>query len=127
MQNRSSLLLTTLTSISVISFAHESVAQSRGVPSPKAVTRLITLGTASGPSTRPDRAQSSNLRTVNGIVEDIGKMASRANVKTVVLSHLTQRVGTDDYTSWAEEVKKHFSGQVLAADALRSAANRLKT
>jgi len=43
----------------------------------------------------------------------IGKMATRANVKTVVLSYLTQRVGTDDYTPWAEEVKKHFSGQVL--------------
>ena len=48
----------------------------------------------------------------------IGKMATRANVKTVVLSHLTQRVGTDDYTPWAEEVKKHFSGQVLVAKDL---------
>ena len=48
----------------------------------------------------------------------IGKMAARANVKTVVLSHLTQRVGTDDYTPWAEDVKKHFSGQVLVAKDL---------
>ncbi len=48
----------------------------------------------------------------------IGKMAARANVKTVVLSHLTQRVGSDDYTPWAEEVKKHFSGQVLVAKDL---------
>jgi ribonuclease BN (tRNA processing enzyme) len=48
----------------------------------------------------------------------IGKMAARANVKTVVLSHLTQRVGTDDYTPWAEEVKKHFSGKVLIAKDL---------
>ena len=48
----------------------------------------------------------------------IGKMATRANVKTVVLTHLTQRVGTDDYTPWAEEVKKHFSGQVLIATDL---------
>jgi ribonuclease BN (tRNA processing enzyme) len=48
----------------------------------------------------------------------IGKMATRANVKTLVLSHLTQRVGTDDYTPWAEEVKKHFSGQVLVAKDL---------
>ena len=51
-------------------------------------------------------------------LDDIGKMATRANVKTVVLSHLTQRVGTDDYTPWAEEVKKHFSGQVLVAKDL---------
>ncbi len=48
----------------------------------------------------------------------IGKMATRANVKTVVLTHLTQRAGTDDYTPWAEEVKKHFSGQVLVAKDL---------
>ena len=328
MQKLSSLLFTILIGINVISFASESMAQSRGVPSPKTVTRLITLGTASGPSTRPDRAQSSNLLTVNGThyvvdagdgaarrlaeadvdlreigiiflthhhddhtaglgtlmslawdrqrtkaihvygpprtaelvkaavqyftisaeiriadggrtvpitqvfvghdvgagviyqdanikvravenshfafhtgpasgkaksysyrvetpdrvivftgdtgtsdavtdlakgadllvtetsssedrkqamindgrwqamsaaeqvgimrqaaqghmsLDDIGKMATRANVKTVVLSHLTQRVGTDDYTSWAEDVKKHFSGQVLVAKDL---------
>ena len=48
----------------------------------------------------------------------IGKMARRANVKTVVLTHLTQRVGSDDYTPWAEEVKKHFSGDVLVAKDL---------
>ena len=48
----------------------------------------------------------------------IGKLAARANVKTVVLSHLTQRVDTDDYTPWAEEVKKYFSGQVLVAKDL---------
>jgi ribonuclease BN (tRNA processing enzyme) len=51
-------------------------------------------------------------------LEDIGKMAGSAEVKTVVLSHLTQRVGSDDYTPWAEEVKKHFSGQVLVAKDL---------
>ena len=46
---------------------------------------------------------------------EIGMMASRAGVKAVVLSHLTPRPGSDDYTSWAEEVKKHFSGQVHIA------------
>jgi len=45
-------------------------------------------------------------------------MAAGAKVKTVVLSHLTQRVGNDDYTPWAEEVKKHFSGDVLVAKDL---------
>jgi ribonuclease BN (tRNA processing enzyme) len=48
----------------------------------------------------------------------IGELASRAKVKTVVLSHLTQRVGSDDYTPWAEEVKKQFSGEVLVAEDL---------
>jgi len=51
-------------------------------------------------------------------LELIGKLASRAKVKTVVLSHLTQRFGSDDYTPWAEEVKKYFSGQVLIAKDL---------
>lgn len=51
-------------------------------------------------------------------LDAIGKMATRANVKTVVLTHLTQRAGTNDYTPWAEEVKKHFSGQVLIAKDL---------
>ncbi len=51
-------------------------------------------------------------------LELIGKLASRAKVKTVVLSHLTQRFGSDDYTPWAEEVKKYFSGEVLIAKDL---------
>ena len=52
-------------------------------------------------------------------LEIIGKMAARANVKAVVLSHLSARAdGTDDYTAWAAEVKKHFSGQVLIAKDL---------
>jgi ribonuclease BN (tRNA processing enzyme) len=51
-------------------------------------------------------------------LETIGKMATRANVKTVVLSHLTQRVGTEDYTTWAQEVRKYYSGQVLIAEDL---------
>ncbi|HLQ94404.1 MAG TPA: MBL fold metallo-hydrolase [Xanthobacteraceae bacterium] len=49
---------------------------------------------------------------------DIGMMATRANVKTVVLTHLTARAGTGDYSSWAAEVSKHFSGQVVVAKDL---------
>jgi ribonuclease BN (tRNA processing enzyme) len=52
-------------------------------------------------------------------LEIIGKMATRANVKTVVLSHLSARAdGTDNYMPWVTEVKKHFSGQVLVAKDL---------
>src|SRR5215470_7978273 len=51
-------------------------------------------------------------------LDDIATMATRAKVKTVVLSHLTQQVGTEDYTSWAVDVNKHFSGQVLVAKDL---------
>jgi len=45
--------------------------------------------------------------------EEVGKMAARAGVKAVVLTHLN-----DDYVPLAEEVKKHFSGQVLVAKDL---------
>ena len=51
-------------------------------------------------------------------LDDIGKMAARANVKTVVLSHLTQRFSSDDYAPWADEVKKRFRGDVLVAKDL---------
>jgi ribonuclease BN (tRNA processing enzyme) len=52
--------------------------------------------------------------------EAVGKMASRAKVKTVVLTHLTYRLppNTDKYEPWAEEVRKYFSGQVLIAKDL---------
>jgi ribonuclease BN (tRNA processing enzyme) len=50
--------------------------------------------------------------------QQIGTMAARAGVKTVILSHLTPRPGTDDYTPWADEVRKHFSGKVLIAKDL---------
>ena len=45
--------------------------------------------------------------------DELGKLAARANVKTVVLTHLN-----DDYVPFAEEVKKHFSGPVLIAKDL---------
>jgi len=50
--------------------------------------------------------------------EDVGKMATRAGVKTVVLTHLTWKAD-DDYASWVDEVKKHFSGPVFIARDLK--------
>jgi len=47
----------------------------------------------------------------------IGDMATRAGVKTVVLTHVTWKAD-DDYGSWVADVKKHFSGQVLVAKDL---------
>jgi ribonuclease BN (tRNA processing enzyme) len=49
--------------------------------------------------------------------EDVGKMAAQARVKTVVLTHLTSKPD-NDYMSWVDEVKRHFSGQVLIAKDL---------
>ena len=69
----------------------------------------------------PDE-QARNLRraTEGHLAPDvIGKMATRATVKTVVLTHLTARADrSNNYTAWAEDVKKHFSGQVLVAKDL---------
>ena len=49
--------------------------------------------------------------------DDVGKMAARARVKSVVLTHLTAKPD-NDYTAWANEVKNHFSGEVLIAKDL---------
>jgi ribonuclease BN (tRNA processing enzyme) len=42
--------------------------------------------------------------------DEVGKLAARANVKALVLTHLN-----DNYVRHVEEVKKHFSGQVFIA------------
>jgi len=50
--------------------------------------------------------------------EDVGKLAAGAGVMSVVLSHLTWKAD-DDYSSWADEVKKHFAGPVAIAKDLK--------
>src|SRR5438093_270626 len=51
--------------------------------------------------------------------EEIGKMAASADVKTVVLTHLPATADPkDEYKRFGEQVKKHFSGQVLIAKDL---------
>jgi ribonuclease BN (tRNA processing enzyme) len=50
--------------------------------------------------------------------DDVGRTATRAGVKTVVLTHLTWKAD-DDYSTWVDEVKKHFSGPVLIAKDLK--------
>ena len=45
--------------------------------------------------------------------DEVGKLAARANVKAVVLTHLN-----DNYVRHVDEIKKHFSGQVLIAKDL---------
>jgi ribonuclease BN (tRNA processing enzyme) len=53
------------------------------------------------------------------LTEEVGKMAARAGVKTVVLTHLPAGGNPkDDYKRFADEVKKQFSGAVLIANDL---------
>ncbi|MGH8238681.1 MAG: MBL fold metallo-hydrolase [Steroidobacteraceae bacterium] len=47
---------------------------------------------------------------------DVGRMAAKAGVKTVVLTHLPPTSNpNDDYQRYVEEVKRYFSGSVLVA------------
>lgn len=51
--------------------------------------------------------------------DEVGKLAARANVKKVVLTHLTLTVTeNDDYARFVPEVKKFFSGEVVVAKDL---------
>jgi ribonuclease BN (tRNA processing enzyme) len=51
--------------------------------------------------------------------DEIGKMATRANVNTIVLSHFLPATDPKDgYERLAEQVSKHFSGTVLVAKDL---------
>jgi len=51
--------------------------------------------------------------------EDVGRMASAAGVKTVVMTHLTPSVDPkDDFQRYADGAKKFFSGSVLLAKDL---------
>ncbi|HEY6258008.1 MAG TPA: MBL fold metallo-hydrolase [Xanthobacteraceae bacterium] len=53
------------------------------------------------------------------LAEEVGKMAARAGVKAVVLTHLPAGGNPkDDYERFAEQVKKEFSGPVLVANDL---------
>jgi len=55
-----------------------------------------------------------HLMASHTLVEDVGKVAAAAGVKTVVLSHF---VPADDKSitdaMWAEGVRKHFSGRII--------------
>jgi ribonuclease BN (tRNA processing enzyme) len=53
--------------------------------------------------------------------EDVGKMAAKAGVKSVVLTHLGPTVDPeDDYRRYADGAKKFFSGPIaLAKDLMR--------
>jgi len=66
----------------------------------------------------PTGQSESNAYGIGSSPEDVGQIAEGAAVKSVVLSHLTWKAD-DDYSSWVDEVKKHFSGPVLIAKDLK--------
>jgi ribonuclease BN (tRNA processing enzyme) len=51
--------------------------------------------------------------------EDVGKMAAKAGIKSVVMTHFGPTViPNDDYQRFANEAKKYFSGQIVLAKDL---------
>jgi ribonuclease BN (tRNA processing enzyme) len=137
MQKLSSLLFMTLISIGIITLAHESMAQTSAASS-KTGTRLITLGTAAGPSLRVDRAQSSNLLTVNGtqyVIDAGDRVASRIaqagiNVRDIGTIFLTHHhsdhmagLGTLMYVAWNNQRTKPINvyGPPRTAELVKAA------
>jgi ribonuclease BN (tRNA processing enzyme) len=48
-------------------------------------------------------------------VEDVGRAAQQAGVKTLVLSHLTPGIDGIPETTWRDEAAKHFRGEIVVA------------
>src|SRR5215831_13101471 len=73
-----------------------------------------------GSMTPEQQARAFRRQVVEHITPDeIGKLATRANVKTVVLSHFLPATNPkDDYARLGEQVNQHFSGKVLVAKDL---------
>lgn len=69
---------------------------------------------------RPEQVEihMAHMRADHSPVEDVGRIAAEAGVKTLVLSHLTQgdRKITDD--EWRAPAAKHFKGEILVAHDL---------
>ncbi len=60
-----------------------------------------------------------HLTTEHLTPEAVGKMASAAAVKTVVLTHVpSSGKDNDDYKRYADEVRRYYSGNVLVANDL---------
>ena len=75
--------------------------------------------TAKGPNPSMCTAlKAPNPTTENLSPKDVGELATRAKVKTVILTHLTPKFNSDDYTAEALEVRKHYSGPVIVAQDL---------
>jgi ribonuclease BN (tRNA processing enzyme) len=60
-----------------------------------------------------------HMREEHVTPEDVGKIATKAGVKMVVLTHLLPTANADDdYARYAEATKKYFSGRVVVAKDL---------
>lgn len=59
-----------------------------------------------------------HMKADHSPVEDIGRIAQEAGVKTLVLSHLTPAIDSISDATWREPAAKHFNGEILVGKDL---------
>lgn len=58
-----------------------------------------------------------HMRADHSPIEDVGRIAQKAGVRTLVLSHLSPSIGVPDKT-WREGAAKHFKGNIIVGHDL---------
>jgi len=56
-----------------------------------------------------------HMMTAHSAVEEVGRVAQQAGVKTLVLSHLTPGIDGIEDKTWRAEAAKHFTGEIVVA------------
>jgi ribonuclease BN (tRNA processing enzyme) len=59
-----------------------------------------------------------HMRADHSPVEDVGRIAQEAGVKTLVLSHLTPAIDSIQDETWRAPAAKHFKGEIVVAHDL---------
>ena len=91
----------------------DGVHPAHGVPDGRQQGRVVTLADVAVP--RPGQAVAFVLDTRP--CPAAGELAARAGVRTLVLTHFSQRYG-DDGEQFAREAREVFDGDVVAAEDL---------
>jgi ribonuclease BN (tRNA processing enzyme) len=104
----------------VVELAHGADLYVTEVTSPEDVLqRLKRSGVLQSPSEQEGFIH--HMREEHVTPEDVGKMAAKAGVKAVVLTHLSPTVDpVDDYQRYVDQAKKFYSGPItLAKDLMK--------
>jgi len=56
-----------------------------------------------------------HMKADHSPVEDVGRIAAEAGVKTLVLSHLTPAIDSISDDTWRAPAAKYFSGEIIVA------------
>jgi ribonuclease BN (tRNA processing enzyme) len=59
-----------------------------------------------------------HMRADHSPVEDVGRIAAQAGVKTLVLSHLTPAIDSISDDTWRAPAEKYFKGEIIVAKDL---------